>query len=188
MGLEPANVFNSRDVSFLPGVLQATSGKGVDVVLNSLTSDLLHASWRCSSSFGRFVEIGKLDLIGAGKLEMDQFLKNATFTIFDMSNLYHTPNANHHALWVKLLAEVVRLFKEKKIMKIEPLELFDVSKITQALRYFSSRNHMGKVAITLEDGMSSLRIQPPKYNSMFSSQKSYIMVGCLGGLSRSLSK
>lgn len=138
--------------------------------------------------FGRFVEIGKRDLIGAGRLEMDQFLKNVTFTAFDMSYLYDTENCAYQALWSRLLAEVLRLYREKKIMKIEPLEVFDLSSITQALRHFSSRNRMGKVAINLENQKSVLRVQPFKYNTRFSSEKSYIMVGCLGGLGRSLSK
>jgi KR domain/Zinc-binding dehydrogenase len=169
-------------------VLRATNGKGVDVVLNSLTGDLLHAGWRCCASFGRFVEIGKLDLTGGGKLEMDQFLKNVTFTAFDMSNLYNTDNPAHHALWARLLADVLQFYREKKIVKIEPLKVFDVSEATQALRYFSSRNRMGKVAINLENDKSVLRVQPPRYNSTFSPNKSYVMIGCLGGLGRSLAK
>lgn len=160
----------------------------MDVVLNSLTGDLLHASWRCCGMFGRFVEIGKRDLIGAGRLEMDQFLKNATFTAFDMSYLYDTENYAYQSIWSRLLAEVLRLYREKKIMKIEPLEVFDISNITQALRRFSSRNRMGKLAINLENQKSVLRVQPFKYNTEFSSEKSYVMVGCLGGLGRSLSK
>lgn len=132
-GINPANIFSSRDASFLPGILQATNWKGVNVVLNSLTGDLLHASWRCCAMFGRFVEIDKRDLIGAGRLEMDQFLKNITFTAFDMSYLYDTENCAYQALWSRLLAEVLRLYREKKRMKIEPLEVFDLSNITQAL-------------------------------------------------------
>lgn len=160
----------------------------MDVVLNSLTGDLLHASWRCCGMFGRFVEIGKRDLIGAGRLQMDQFLKNVTFTAFDMSYLYDTENCAYQAIWSRLLAEVLRLYRERKIMKIEPLEVFDISDISQALRHFSSRNRMGKVAINLENQKSVLRVQPFKYNTKFSTEKSYIMVGCLGGLGRSLSK
>lgn len=38
------HIFNSRDASFLPGILKATNGRGVDVVLNSLSGELLHAS------------------------------------------------------------------------------------------------------------------------------------------------
>lgn len=160
----------------------------MDVVLNSLTGDLLHASWRCCGMFGRFVEIGKRDLVGAGRLEMDQFLKNVTFTAFDMSYLYDLENSEYHAIWSRLLEEVLRLYRLRKIMKIEPLEVFDLSDITQAFRHFSSRNRMGKVAINLENQKSVLRVQLFKHTTKFSAEKSYVMVGCLGGLGRSLSK
>ena len=160
----------------------------MDVVINSLTGDLLHASWRCCGVFARFIEIGKLDLTDAGKLEMDQFLKNVTFTAFDMSNLYNTENSAYHDVWSRLLAEVLRLYREKKIVRIEPLEVFDISDITQAFRYFSSRNRMGKVAINLQNPTSVLRVQPAKYNTVFNPGKTYVLIGCLGGLGRSLSK
>ena len=87
LGVKRENIFNSRDSSFLPGILAATNGKGVDVVLNSLTGDLLHDSWRACARFGRFVEIGKRDLTDAGKLDMQMFRRNVTFTAFDVSEL-----------------------------------------------------------------------------------------------------
>lgn len=73
LGVKGENIFSSQNTSFIDGLLQATNGRGVDMVLNSLTGDLLHASWRCLASFGRFVETGKQDLTDAGRLKMDQF-------------------------------------------------------------------------------------------------------------------
>lgn len=45
-GIPREHIFNSRDASFLPGIMRETKGHGVDVVLNSLSGDLLHASVR----------------------------------------------------------------------------------------------------------------------------------------------
>jgi fatty acid synthase len=39
-----------------------TNGKGVDLVLNSLSEEKLQASVRCLAIGGRFLEIGKFDL------------------------------------------------------------------------------------------------------------------------------
>lgn len=186
--LDPANIFNSRDSSFLPGVLDATDGRGVDVVLNSLVGDLLHASWRCCAPFGRFIEIGKRDLTDAGKLEMEQFLKSVTFSAFDMSHLYFHENPASQRMWNQLLARTLELYRAKKIRKIEPLEVFDISDVTKALRHFSSGTRMGKVAINFENPASVLKVQPHRYKTLLSPVKSYIMIGCLGGLGRSMSK
>jgi len=39
-----------------------TSGKGVDLILNSLSEEKLQASVRCLAIGGRFLEIGKFDI------------------------------------------------------------------------------------------------------------------------------
>lgn len=42
--------------------MMETDGKGVDIVLNSLSEEKLLASVRCLATGGRFLEIGKFDL------------------------------------------------------------------------------------------------------------------------------
>ncbi|XXH01662.1 hypothetical protein Hte_008022 [Hypoxylon texense] len=187
-GIKPSHIFSSRDTSFLEGVLNATSGRGVDVILNSLTGDQLHATWRCAADFGRFVEIGKADLTAAGRLEMDQFLKNTTFTAFDLSNLYMSDDAQHHELWAELLSQVMTLYRKGKITPVEPLKVFDVSDVAQAFRYFGSRDRIGKVAINLENPQSKIKVQRQKNETRLDGDKSYVMVGCLGGLGRTISR
>lgn len=80
-------IFNSRDESFKDDILKATNGKGVDVVLNSLSGELLHASWKCVAEYGMMVEIGKTDLIGEGRLAMDVFEQNRGYHGVDVSKL-----------------------------------------------------------------------------------------------------
>ena len=64
-----ANSFsNSRDTSFEFDILRETKGRGVDLVLNSLAEDKLQASVRCLAYHGRFLEIGKYDMIMNKKL------------------------------------------------------------------------------------------------------------------------
>lgn len=94
LGLKEEHIFNSRDSSFLHGILAITEGRGVDVILNFLTGDLLHDSCKLCAEFGRFVEIGKRDIIDAGKLGMEMFRRNVTFTAFDFSDLYSLTNQN----------------------------------------------------------------------------------------------
>src|SRR5262249_38251645 len=65
-GLPRNRIFNSRDGSFVDDLLRETKGEGVDIVLNSLSGKLLHASWKCVAEFGKMVELGKRDLVGFG--------------------------------------------------------------------------------------------------------------------------
>jgi len=80
-------IFNSRDITFLRDVLAATNGRGVDVVLNSLSGELLHASWQCVAEFGCMVEVGKRDLIGKGSLAMDIFQMNRSYFGVDLAHI-----------------------------------------------------------------------------------------------------
>lgn len=81
------HIFNSRDDSFLPDLRRETEGKGVDLVLNSLSGELLHASWKCVAEFGKLIELGKRDIVGFGKLEMDIFEANRSYCCVDIAHL-----------------------------------------------------------------------------------------------------
>ena len=60
-------------------------GRGVDVVIKSLTGESLVASWECIASYGRLIEIGKRDIASNANLPMSTFLKYASITLFDAS-------------------------------------------------------------------------------------------------------
>lgn len=182
------NIFNSRDATFVDGIKSATKGRGVDVIVNSLVGDLLHASWsNCLADFGRFVEIGKRDLVDAGKLDMDVFLRGCTFTAFDLSTLFHANEERYRDTWNSLMADVIQLYREGKIQPA-PITTFDVSEIAQAYRHFHNRDRVGKLVISMENPASLVPAAPAMYRATFDPKKVYLMVGCLGGLGRSLSR
>lgn len=68
-GIDPDHIVSSRDASFAPAIMAATSGKGVDVVLNSLSEPLLKATWDCVARFGRLVDITKVGIEANRDLE-----------------------------------------------------------------------------------------------------------------------
>lgn len=82
-GIARDRIFNSRDTSFLHKIKAATNDRGVDVVLNSLSGELLHASWDCVADFGTHLEIGKRDFIGHASLSMNLFEQNRRFVGID---------------------------------------------------------------------------------------------------------
>lgn len=79
-GLPRNRIFNSRDASFVEGIKRETGGQGVDLALNLLSGDLLHATWECIAEFGKMVEIGERDLIAAGKLDLKSFLGGRSYS------------------------------------------------------------------------------------------------------------
>jgi len=60
--LTEASFADSRDSNFWRTLRTSTGGRGVDVVLNSLSEDKLQSSVQLLAQHGRFLEIGKYDL------------------------------------------------------------------------------------------------------------------------------
>ncbi|ROT38902.1 polyketide synthase [Sodiomyces alkalinus F11] len=187
LGVLPSHIFSSRDASFVPGIMKATGGRGADVVVNSLVGDLMHESWRCLANFGRFVELGKRELVDVGKLDMGVFLRNTTFTALDLSELYYAEDPYYRAIWDRLMAETLDLYRSNAIQPL-PTKVFDASQVVEAYRYFADKERVGKVVISMEDQHSRVPVKPATYLSVFDSEKVYLMIGCLGGLGRSLSR
>ncbi|KAL6797448.1 polyketide synthase [Trichoderma sp. SZMC 28013] len=187
MGVPTENIFNSRNASFMEDIVAATGGRGVNVIVNSLVGDLMHASWSCIAPFGRFVEIGKRELIDAGKLDMRVFLKNATFTAFDLSEFFYAEDSYYQDVVYGYTAEVIEMYRAG-IIKPSPITTFDVAEIGHAYRYFGNKDRVGKVVISMENTKSLVQVVPASYQSVFHPEKTYLLVGCLGGLGRSLSR
>ncbi len=62
IGVKPENILNSRTLEFADRIMELTDGKGVDIVLNSLSGEAIFKSIKCLAPYGRFVEIGKTDI------------------------------------------------------------------------------------------------------------------------------
>jgi NADPH:quinone reductase-like Zn-dependent oxidoreductase len=116
-GIQPDHIFSSRDPSFAPGVLAMTEGKGVDVVLNSLSGILLQESVNCLAPFGRFVEVGKRDFEANSHLALGAFTRSISFSSFDLLAFSDTKYPEIQ----EVLKDVIRLFEQKVIVPVDPI-------------------------------------------------------------------
>ncbi|KAB8271955.1 putative polyketide synthase [Aspergillus minisclerotigenes] len=180
-GIPPDQIFDSRSANFLPCVLKATQGRGVDVVLNSLYGELLHASWECVASFGRMVELGKRDFLANGTLSLKPFSKNRAFFGVDLLELSGES-------WNSLLSQFILWHKEGKIKPIRPTTVFAACEVIEAFRFMQQGTHMGKILIRMPDDSSQLSERPSEMEVVFPSSASYLLVGGLGGLGRAVSR
>lgn len=83
--IQPSHMFSSRSTKFAQEILRATGGRGVDVIINSLTGEMLDESWRICADGGTMVEIGKKDIVDRNVLSMEPFDRNCSFRAMDFS-------------------------------------------------------------------------------------------------------
>lgn len=79
------HIYSSRNTDFAGAIRKLTGGRGVDVILNSLTGEILDESWRITADGGIFVEIGKKDIVDRNSLSMEPFDRNCSFRAMDFS-------------------------------------------------------------------------------------------------------
>lgn len=141
--LDEDQIFSSRDDSFVAGVIQATGGKGVDVVLNSLAGPLLHATWGCVGAFGRFVEIGKRDIHENTRIAMEPFRHNVMFASVDLITLWK----KNRAVASRVFRTCCRLVHDGKVNLPATVTTISYSEIVRGFRLLQMGKNTGKVVL-----------------------------------------
>ncbi|MEU9216876.1 SDR family NAD(P)-dependent oxidoreductase [Streptomyces sp. NPDC048376] len=139
LGIPGERVSNSRTAQFESDLLGATDGRGVDVVLNSLTNELVDASLRLLPRGGRFVEMGKTDIRDADWAA--EAFPGVRYQAFDL--LAVAPERVH-----EMLTELLDLFG-RGALTLPPTTTWDVRRAPDALRFLSQARHIGKIALTV---------------------------------------
>ena len=180
-GLADQDIFSSRSDAFVRSVREATAGKGVDVVINSLSGKLLEATWNCMAPFGRFIEIGKRDIHQNSYLGMEPFRQNITFAAVDMITVFQ----DNAPLADELLDEACRLLYTGEIKEPQSLMEFSFGEAEKAFRLLQLGKHVGKIILVPKEG-ELVRMAPPRAladtESLLNANKTYLLVGGLGGL------
>ncbi|KAJ6443698.1 efflux pump antibiotic resistance protein [Purpureocillium lavendulum] len=178
------NIFSSRGLDFSREILRKTNGHGVDVVLNSLSGEALQMSCSLLRPFGRFVEIGKKDLLSNARLEMGFLEKNITFAAVDLALLAKAKPA----VYQRLCSDVFNLISQDEIKVLSPISVNPVSELEGSFRLMQAGKHVGKLLLELGSEMT-IPVQPPRPSApRLRTDSSYLMVGGAGGLGRAAIK
>lgn len=141
------HIFDSRNLSFASGIKRMTQGRGVDVILNSLAGEALRETWHCLAMFGRFVEIGKKDIVGNTGLDMAPFMNDLTFASVNLVGIYR----HNVPLAARLLSNVMDLVHQGVIHPITPITVYPYSQIESAFKLMQLGKHTGKIVLKPSD-------------------------------------
>ncbi|XP_074599359.1 fatty acid synthase-like [Brevipalpus obovatus] len=183
--LKEANIGNSRDTSFEEMILRETGGRGVNIVLNSLSEDKLQASLRCLAPGGRFLEIGKYDGFKNSPVNLGLLDKDRSFHGVMVDTFFNPApdEVETVAASKKRLKELLHKLLKNGAIKPLPRTVFEMERVEDAFRYMAAGKHMGKVVIKVQDPENFVKPSIPALNLIkFHSDKMYIIVGGFGGL------
>jgi NADPH:quinone reductase-like Zn-dependent oxidoreductase len=179
-GIPTTNIFASGSTTFKDAILHRTKGRGVDVVLNSISGEQLKASVECTGEFGRFVEIGKSDILNRSLLNMASFDRGISVTAVDFSLI---SKSRQHVIH-DTLGVVFDLFDRGVLRAVSPITTFSMDKVEEAFRLISGRKHLGKLVLLTDENTMVRATVPAPGPLKLSGGATYVVVGGLGDLGR----
>jgi acyl transferase domain-containing protein/NADPH:quinone reductase-like Zn-dependent oxidoreductase/acyl carrier protein/NADP-dependent 3-hydroxy acid dehydrogenase YdfG len=169
-------VMNSRTLLFVDEIRKYNDGRGVDVVLNSLTGEALFHSIRLLEPFGRFLEIGKKDVYDNSKIGLDVFKNSISFIFIDLDMTLKERSSEIKII----LQEVLDKFKQRIFAPINK-KVFPVANVIEGFVFMARGAHIGKIVFAIDDKNLSL-IPIKKQEKMFDEKDTFLITGGLGGL------
>ncbi|KAH8691225.1 hypothetical protein BGW36DRAFT_438769 [Talaromyces proteolyticus] len=181
-GLLESHIFSSRSKDFAGQIKSATNGRGVDVVLNALAGSLLQHSLEVLAPLGRFVEIGKNDILAHARLDLSPFGKSISFSTVDLVQLA----CQKPRRMAEVFSDVHQLLTEHVVKPPFPLNIRSITNLEEVLRLMQKGQSMGKVVISHgpNDMVKVMPRSPPV--AQLRPDASYLIVGGQGGLGRAL--
>ncbi|GAB2610072.1 hypothetical protein GCM10027168_48770 [Streptomyces capparidis] len=172
LGVE--HVADSRGLDFAEQVMDATAGRGVDVVLNSLTGEAAARSLELLAPGGRFVELGKRDFAGNERMLLRPFLRGLSYFAVDVKELL----IDHPRHAERQFREVVRRVTAGDLRPL-PHWTRPVERADEAYRLLRHSRHIGKVVLRHDQPPPPHR---PGARPRFGPDGTYLVTGGLTGL------
>ena len=160
------HIFDSRQTRFGAEILEATSSAGVDVVLNSLTSEgFIDASLSCLARGGRFVELARRDILSHE--EMAAVRPDVSYSILELDVMKKTEPETVGVVLREIMQRVAA-------GELEPLvhSRWPMAQAGAALSFMRSARHIGKIVLT----------NHPLVQGRLREDRSYLVTGGLGGI------
>ncbi|MEM9486730.1 MAG: SDR family NAD(P)-dependent oxidoreductase [Cyanobacteria bacterium P01_F01_bin.116] len=186
------HIMNSHTTDFSDGILTLTQGQGVDIVLNSLTSDtFVEKSLAVVRNHGCFIEIAKWGVWETAQVQAHR--PDIHYSLFDLGHrLMTAPQQIQSGL--KIVIDQI----SQSSLQPHPLTVFPLKETIHAFRYMQQAKHIGKIVVVADDvsptpnthsvtGSLDQAAQNLSWDSatsqlQMSQDGTYLITGGLGGL------
>lgn len=186
LGISEKQVIVLGEESLSERLNELTNGHGVDIIIsggNGVQADLAREAWRSIARFGRFVDFGRKDLLNRRVIDNIPISRGASYQPFDLLDLYEArPN-----VLSTLLTNVASLFKAESTTSLGDISTVPLANLNDAVASYSDAFDKPVTVITYEESETPLHvIKSQRIKPTFSKSATYLLVGCLGGIGRSL--
>jgi phthiocerol/phenolphthiocerol synthesis type-I polyketide synthase C len=181
-GMGITDVFDSRDLGWADGVRAATGGRGVDVVLNSLTGAAIPLGLDVLAEGGRFIEVGKKDIYASRTINLGAFRKGISLASVDLAGLME----RRPDRFGRLLADAWSQVLAGRISPL-PVTEYPFAAAAEALRTMGRGAHVGKFVLVDPASVESVAPQPLT-DGRLRADGTYVISGGLGALGLSLAE
>jgi acyl transferase domain-containing protein/NADPH:quinone reductase-like Zn-dependent oxidoreductase/NAD(P)-dependent dehydrogenase (short-subunit alcohol dehydrogenase family) len=139
-GLGVDHVFSSRTLDFEQEIAAVTGGRGVDVVLNSLSGNFITASVNVLAAGGVFLEIGKQDIWTQARFGAVR--PNGRYHVIDLS----ITRLEDPALWGQMFRALMGDV-ERGVVRPPPVRAFPFERAAEAFTFMAQSRHVGKIVL-----------------------------------------
>ncbi|EGC30911.1 hypothetical protein DICPUDRAFT_157296 [Dictyostelium purpureum] len=131
--------------------------QGVDLILNTLSSEYMDSNFQCLNTCGRIVDLSITHLTPNDYITNNHFKYNYGYNNVELI-VFSGP------LFRSLLKKVVKMFNSNKLELIPIIE-YSNSQFKDALEYINQRQHIGKIVVNHDTDMIS-RVYNEQDNSI----------------------
>ncbi len=169
------HVLDSRTLKFADDIMEITGGEGVDAVLNSLAGDFIPKNFSVLKTFGRYMEIGKIDVYGNTKIGLEPLRNNISFFVIDLAqHLQSKP-----AYIARMFSDLEAKFHDGSYAPLSS-HVFPVTEVVEAFRFMAAGKHVGKNVLDFD--LPEIQIgQPTEPGHRFRGDGTYLITGGAGG-------
>ncbi|XP_035715748.1 phenolphthiocerol synthesis polyketide synthase type I Pks15/1 [Folsomia candida] len=169
------HVFNSRTTDYQTEIRRSLGGRGVTVVLNSLTGPgFKEATLAVCEKGARFIEMSKMNIWS--KEQVKKLRPDVFYEVVDVST--HTEEK---------ITELSDYLQEQLMQSLQdrptplPFVRFDAAEIRDALEHMEKVKHIGKIVLTMPEIGTKLTSGEPS-SPLFNGISTYLITGGLGGI------
>ena len=173
--------FDSHSEDWYEGLMKATGGQGVDVVLNSLAGRHVPLCLQALRAGGWHCEIGKVDIYADSALGLRVFRKNLRFAAIDLDRLMVDD-----PLLSRELSEACLDLLDRGVVPPLPVTVFSYGDYAKALRLMTTGQHQGKLVLKAPSEAADPDFPIDDQRPLLDPDATYLVTGGLGGFGQRL--